>query len=376
VILDRALRRPWPVLVVWALVWALSHAAAHGWSWHFLVSGVDAFFSPNVLSLYADHPELQMGPLTFLVSGPFVLLTPGAVGQALVMLGLTAVGLLVVREVRLVTVDLGTGSQRSWFLVSLLILVVWSEIAVHWVHVDDAGALLFGVVALRLARQGRFLPAAIAIGLAIDFKPWAIPFAAIVFLAPFRRWVPLGLVAVGVVLVAWLPFVLGNSETLTAMKFAIPVDPASTLHLLDPNATGTPPWDRYAQILGALVLGVLAVARRRWWALVAVVIAVRLLLDPGAKNYYDVGIVLGAGIVDIALAFSVVPLATLSVFVFVYLPSYLLQDDPGPRSVLRTACLVLVLVLALAVPVRRRRAAHASEIAEPSRASGAETISP
>lgn len=356
-LVDRALKHPWAWLAGWALVWALVHVKAHGWSWHFLVTGVHALFSSAPLSLYAVHPELQMGPLTFLVGAPFVVLLHGVPGEVLGMLVLMAAGLLVVREIKGATVDLGTGSRRTWFVVALLVIPAWSELAVHWGHVDDAGALLFGVMGLRLMRQERFVLGAVALAVAVDFKPWAVPFAALLLLAPARRWLPLGLVFVGVVLVAWGPFLLGDPRTLAALRFAIPIDPASTLHLLGTPGSSTPSWDRYAQLLGALALGVLAVFRKRWWAVFAIALAVRLLLDPATKNYYDVGIVAGAGILDIALTLWVLPWLTIGVFVLVYLPSYALADDSLVRSALRTVALVAVVVVAFVVPPGRERPA-------------------
>ncbi len=42
---------------------------------------------------------------------------------------------------------------------------------------------------------------AVVLGLAVDFKPWALPFVAIVLIAPRRQWVPGALVWVAVVAV-------------------------------------------------------------------------------------------------------------------------------------------------------------------------------
>jgi hypothetical protein len=341
-------RHSWLVLILWSVVISLVHIPVHGSSWHYFVTGAHAFVSPDLLSLYARHPELQMGPLTFLVVAPFVLVLHGVPGELGAIALMTAVGLLVVRELRVLSAD--RFSRGQWLLVSLIIMAVWTELSVHWAHVDDAMALLCSIIGLRLIRTGHPWAAAVLLALAVDFKPWAAPFVALLLLASPRRWVPLGIVWLATVAVAWVPFFLGDPGTLTALRFGISIDPASTLHLLGTPGNVTPSWDRYAQIFGAVVLAAIAVWRKRWAAVFLVVVAVRLLLDPGTKNYYDAGLVVGAGLFDLALSYSIVPLATIATFVLVYLPSYALADLPTVRGLLRSIVLLALLVAAFVWP--------------------------
>lgn len=349
---DWLIAHPWIILVVWSYGVAAAHPPFHGVSWHYFVTAVHSFFSSHPLSIFALHPELQMGPLTFVVTAPFVLIIPGAAGQFAAMALMVAIGLLAVREIRSIAAD--RRDQRSWLVSSLLIMSVWTELAIYWGHLDDAFALYFGLLGLRLVRTVHPFGAAVALALSVDFKPWTAPLVALLLLAPPRRWIPLGAVWIALVAIVWLPFFIGDPSTAAALHFGIRVDPASTLHLLGVRDSTTPPWVREAQIFGGFALAALAVWRRRWASVFLIVIAVRLLLDPGTKNYYDAGLLVGAGVLDVALSRIRVPVASIIAFTLVYLPSHLLQHDPPIRGVIRTVALLAVIGIALVWPSRRQ----------------------
>ena len=347
-------RHPWVVLALWSAGWSLIHVAGRGWSWHFIAEGSTALFSSSGLDLYAQHPELQMGPLNFVLGAPFVLLLRGRPGEAAGLAFMLALGLLVVRELRARTGQRTVRSDQLWLGSSLLIMLVWTELAVHWGHLDDAMALLCTVVALRMVRSGHVLASAVWLGLAVDFKPWAIPFVALILIAPSRKWPLAALIWVAVVAAAWAPFVIAFPATLHLTEFTIPVDPASTLHLF--GATdGTPAWCRYVQILGGTALAVFAVARGRWASTVLVVIALRMLFDPATKTYYEAGLVVGTAVFDIALAVSVYPIASLAAMLTVYLPAVVVPEEPTVRGLLRTAGLTALICVGLAIPRRPDR---------------------
>jgi len=64
-------RRTWAARGAIALTTLL--AAAWAWptsalSWHFFPTGATALFGPSGLHLYVDHPELQVGPVAFVVA--------------------------------------------------------------------------------------------------------------------------------------------------------------------------------------------------------------------------------------------------------------------------------------------------------------------
>lgn len=343
-LLDLALRRRWLVLSVIAVLSGLSRLKAAGMSWHYLVTGVHVLLSPHAASLYARHPELQMGPLTFILGALFVVVLPGLLGKVAGMLFMLAVGVVITQQVGTLMHLPDRRAERRWFIASALGLIAWSEVAVHWGHLDDAMALLAAVVGVRLARNGTWVWAALAFAVAVDFKPWILPAVGLLMAAP-RRQALLGVVVFGAVIAAaWAPFVLLDPSTVGASGFRIAVSPASTLHLLHLASGGTPPWCRAAQLAGGLVLAAIAAKRGRWAAVLMIVIALRLLLDPGTKNYYDSGLLVATGVFDVA-AVTALPWATLAAALFVYLPSYALVGLPEERAVLRTVLLFGLLVV-------------------------------
>ncbi len=350
------LRHSWWTLIPWALLWAAVHFWSHGWSWHFFVTGVHALFSPAGLSVYVHHPELQMGPLAFVAAAPFVLFFPGQAGQLTGILAITALGLVAVREIALIAYGAVSRITMQWFASSLLILIVWAEVAAQTEHFDDALAIVSALIGLRLVRQSHPLAAAIMFGLAVDFKPWALPFGLLLLLAARRSWLPAAGLFVVVVAAAWLPFIVADPRTLEALHFGIRVDRDSTLHLIQPTATVTPGWDRYAQAGAAIVLSLIAIWRRQWAAVFTIVFAVRLLLDPGTKNYYDAGLVVGTALFDLITAVGALPFATMAAMLLVYLPSHVLVGLANVRGIIRTIALVGLLAAVVVVPALTRRA--------------------
>lgn len=351
-VIDHCLKRPWTVLLAWAALWCIIHLLFGGgfWSWHFEATGVRTLFSPAAMHLYAVHPELQMGPLSFVIGAPFVLLLPGPAGAVAGAAFMMGVGLMIVKSLRGLSKDFSSFNDRTWILVGMLVLMVWPELAIHWGHLDDAMALYCAVAGLRAVLAGRMYLAAAVLALAVDFKPWALPFAALLLLAPARRLAGLGAVWLVLILTVWAPFVLADPATLETVRFAIPISSASTLHLLALPDQLTPSWCRYVQIFGGLALAAVAARSRRPGAVLLLAITVRLLLDPATKNYYDAGLLVASGVFDLMSTVSIIPLATLAATALVYTPPYLLQGLPGTQGVLRTVAFLGLAVLAIAAP--------------------------
>src|SRR5206468_10142558 len=95
---DAAAARPWPWLVAVTVAATVAQLLARPtWlgSWYFARLGVHTLLSPVGLHLYALHPQLQMGPLTFVVCAPFVLLG-GAIGRPAAMVMMLLAGLIAV----------------------------------------------------------------------------------------------------------------------------------------------------------------------------------------------------------------------------------------------------------------------------------------
>jgi hypothetical protein len=293
----------------WAVLWFAVMVGQGGTSWHWFVEGQQALADlddriSGGLHLYAGLPYLQIGPVTFLVT---FLLGPAGSSYALLstqLLG-AAGGLLVLGLLRATAQDLrpelsGEELDRRTLSVALFFTPVWTWLAVGVVHLDDVLALLFVVLALRAAATGRPVLTGVLLGLAVDSKPWALPLACLLLLVPGGRRRLAGAAALGlVVAAAWLPFLLTDPGTLRALHYTIPNTALSTLRVLGVNDPRTPGWVRPAQTLLGLGLGALAIHRQRWAAVVLVVVASRLVLDPGTNRYYVAGLAVGAAAWDL-----------------------------------------------------------------------------
>src|SRR5579863_1106862 len=71
----RSRRRRFAMLTVWTIPWALYFGVHGGFSWHFfdqgsrlLFHGASAGQPAGGLHLYANYPQLQIGPVTFAIA--------------------------------------------------------------------------------------------------------------------------------------------------------------------------------------------------------------------------------------------------------------------------------------------------------------------
>jgi hypothetical protein len=357
---DIVLEQRWFLLSGWVLlVAAVQFLTTPRWlgSWHYIVTGVGVLTGPHPLELYATHPELQMGPVTFVLSAPFVLLG-GPLGLAGAAIAMDVIGLLVLREARALLRPGDAAGERRWFLTSLVVALGWNVLAVRYGHPDDVLALFAAVLALRMLRSDAVLRSALLLAISIDCKPWIAPLAFVLLAAPKRRWVPAAVIVIVVVAVAWLPFVF-SAGTIRATSFTIVVDPTASIRLLGLATANTPVWCRPAQMLIGSVLVAVVARRHRWSAALLVVVVVRLLLDPATHTYYDAGLLVAACVFDIGAA---IPVATLVALLGVHLPPVLHVTTPM-QAIVRLAALGLLLGLSL---VTRRRS-RADLLASPHR---------
>ena len=347
------------ILTGWAFALAAIMAVRGGRSWHYFTQGQQALGdlddpATGGLHLYAGLPHLQIGPLAFLATG---LTAPAGPRGALFLaqaFGVAAglVILVVLRDLaRLTRTEMDERElDRRLLLVGLFFLPVWVFLAVGQTHLDDVLALLLGVLALRAAIADRPVATGVLVGLAVDSKPWALPFLALVLLLSARRTTAVA-VAAGVVVAAWLPFFLGDPETVRALRYTIPNTPLSALRVLGVHSPATPPWCRPAQVALGATLAALAVRRGRWPLAVLLVITARVVLDPGTNRYYVAGVVVGAAIWDVLGARAKVPWWTGAAFVCLFASRTL----PLPPSTYGTATLVFFVgTCALLVSSRRR----------------------
>jgi hypothetical protein len=284
-------------LVAWSLAWFLAMARHGGAAWHFFVQGGRAladFGAPGGgLHVYAAAPVLQIGPLAFLAVDT---LTAVAGRPELLMaqlLGVATGGYVVWQAQRL--------GRRRALAAAVFFIPVWMYLAVASTHLDDVLALTFAVAAIAAARAGRPWWTGILLGLAVDAKPWALGFAALLLMLPGIRAVLRGAIGTAVAVVAgWVPFFLGDPNTVRLLHFTIANVPMSALRALGVTDPRTPGWDRPAQALLGIALGVVAVRRGRWPAVILLAVAARIALDPGANKYYAAGIAVGALVWDVA----------------------------------------------------------------------------
>lgn len=285
------------LLAGWTAFWFVAMARHGGLAWHFFEQGAQALADADDpaggLHLYAAAPVLQIGPLAFLVvdglrvlGGRHVLLAAQALGAAGGAYILWQAGRLGRRFV-------------PWAVV--FFVPAWMYLAVGSAHLDDVLALVGAVAALAAARAGRSGLAGLLLGLSMDAKPWALGFAALLLMLPGWRAVVRGALTTAVTVAAgWLPFFLADPRTTRLLHFTIANTSLSALRALGVTDPRTPAWDRPAQALLGIGLGILAIHHGRWQALPLLAVAARIALDPGTNKYYAAGAVAGALLWDLA----------------------------------------------------------------------------
>ncbi|MEY9875663.1 hypothetical protein ABH931_005167 [Streptacidiphilus sp. MAP12-33] len=359
------LRRHHALLVGWTVLWFVLVAPSGGVSWHYLRQGEQLLFGGTPdggLSLYANHPDLQIGPVSLAVarlSQPFA----PAIGQLLAEAAMSVLGLvmliLVGRTAALHYLGTGTNHRRLQqriLVAGLAFIPMWIEVSVRFAHLDDVLALFFATVAVHSLAKGGSWAVAVWLALAVDAKPTAVPFAVLLLALPRGSRRGPFLLFCAVVAVAWLPFYLGNLGSVSAAQFAIPNQPASSLRWLGVHSAGTPSWDRPAQFgLGAL-LGAIAIWRGRWPAVILLGADARILLDPSTYTYYSASVLLGTLLWDAVGQRRLVPWWSWIALLSLYGGTLVIPDDPT-RGLVRLGFVVLSVsyVLLWPTPGRKRQ---------------------
>jgi hypothetical protein len=336
----------WPGLTAWTLLMCLVQAPHLGTSWYFFDEGARLLRGPGGLHLYAWHPELQFGPISAVAAVPFSAAGPHA-GRLLAAAVMAVTGPLLLRSVaRRSQAPLPTVAAAG-----VPFLLVWTQLGVGAGHLDDVLALCLAVAAVHQLPR-RPVVAAVLVGLAADAKPWGAAFVVVLLAVPMGRLPRAVAVWAVVVVVAWLPFVLADHTTVSALShFTIRNSPSSTLRFFEVDTARTPPWDRAAQLMIGLALGALAVRRHGPEAGLVAVVAARLLLEPGTHIYYCGGLLAATLAYDLAVSRRPVPVLTLSAFFLYYVPqgvrSVHFFDDAAStsRALLCFSLLVVVVVL-------------------------------
>jgi hypothetical protein len=322
----------------WSMACFLVNLPGGGYSWHYFATGATLLFDGGTagapsggLHLYAHYPSLQIGPATF-VAAEVLRALPSAAALLTAQVVLMALGPLILVQLRSIVRILrptaaDTRAVRATALVAgCAFLTVWASLAVYYTHLDDALALFLTVLVIRALAEGAPALAGIFLGLACDAKPWALVFAPLLWATPRGRRRYAASFAATLVAAAWLPFVLADPGTLQAAGYTIVNAPSSALRALGVSDPKTPPWDRAGQLLLGSALGVLAIRRRRWPAVLLLGVSTRLLLDPGVYDYYTAGLLLGALSWELLGLQQPCPWWTLSSFVTLYLAPRLLTS--------------------------------------------------
>src|SRR5579863_8678044 len=375
-------------LTGWTAAWFAILARHGGISWIFFVKSSSLLFAgtylghnrPGFMHVYASYPGMQIGPLAFVLAQVLRTAVPGQPigpyqGVVLAQLVMSAIGLLILVIIRRIATlarpDLAERRDFRWAFVGggALFIVAWSELAVAYGHLDDALALLLAAIAVWAAVTGRPAATGLALGLAVDAKPWALIFLPVLLLsgglsswlsptaaarpirASRRAWLIAATSAALVIAAAWLPFFIAEPQTVRALHYTIGNMPDSALRALGVTTQRTPPWDRQAQIVLGCALGVIAIARRRWPAVLLLGAGARIALDPGVHGYYTPGIMIGALLWDLLGSRRPLPIWTaVSFFALNVVP--LVSGNDSIRGEFRLYLIVAFTLAILAGPSR------------------------
>lgn len=353
------------LLAVWTVLWFALVEPHGGFSWHYLRTGGKLIYEgasgrgDGGLNLYAHHPELQMGPVSFLAAGlfnPF----PEAIGQMLAAAVMSLLGLVILvlagRSAAWHFLGTGTNHQRlrqRVLAAGLAFIPMWIEVAVRFGHLDDVLALFFTALAVRSVTLGHAAATGVFLALAMDSKPTALAFLPLLLALPRDRWPRAGLWCAGLVALAWLPFFVGAPHSFAAAEFTIPNQPASALRWLGVGDPQTPPWDRPAQAALGLALGCLAVWRGRWSAVVLLGANARIALDPSVYTYYTASVLLGTLLWDVIGQRRLVPWWSWIALITLYGSVFVVPDDSA-RGLIRLGFVAVSTAYVLFWPVRDR----------------------
>ncbi len=375
---------PWLLLWPWALAWVAFQAGMAGQSWHFFAQGGRLLFANSAgagLHLYAGHPDLQIGPLALALSGLLRAIGPGN-GETTAIAAMSLTGPLALAAVWRLVPACERGHRTRLLFAGLLFLPVWAELTTHFAHIDDLLALGFSVAALHAVARRHPVWAGLALAAAADSKPWAAAFVVLLLALPRRQWLTALAVFTGGIAAVWLPFMLADPRTLSAVtRFTIPNDPSSALRVLGVVDPRTPWWDRSAQLLLGMAGGAVAVWRGRWPAVLLVAVAARILLDPGVYAYYTAGALLGTIVVNLVVTRWRLPWATATAALLLYVARFTHKLIPFSLHQLGELRLVFAIglpVAVLGIPgwwVARRPGRHArSQVAShPAAPAGADS---
>ncbi len=321
---------------------------------------------PGGLHLYASYPEFQFGPLALIAAVPLWAAGWSARWLAAVaMLGIGWASLVLIDRAASGTGSAGTdvGAARparvepaelGRLVGGVVAAVAWVPLAARYLHIDDALAVLAIVGAVVAIRCERGVLAGLLVGAAIGCKPWAAPMMPMLAGLPRTQWRRAGAAAVAATAAVWLPFLIAAPSMVRAGSPQVDVSDASVLRLFGvPGGIG-PGWVRPVQLVVAGVCATVAATRGRWTGVALVVLAVRILVDPGTFEYYTSALVVAALVWDTVARSSAVPVATVSAALALDLAEVVVASATA-RAVLRLGAVLGLVGWVTCAPIRRPR---------------------
>jgi hypothetical protein len=360
------------VVALWTAGWAARAWSVSGISWHFFADGGRLLVGPAGLHVYADHPELQTGPLSLAAAALLRGLPPGT-AEKVALVAMTAAGPLLLAA--LAPLVPAVHRVPRLLLAGLVLAPAWTVLSVRWGHLDDVLAMAAAVGAVRAMCAGRPVLTGLALAAAVGCKPWAIGFVPLALSLPVSGWAAaLGAAAFGTAIV-WSPFVVVDPATLDALHPNVALVPSSGLHALGVRGTVVPAWGRAAQLVVSTVVAAVAGLVGRWPGVLLVTVAVRLALDPQDNAYYVGSAALAAAVFDLLATRWRIPWTTLVTVLVLWQPfvsdyahrmtatnglTHWWFAHPGTVGAVHLVWSVAVVALVLATPRPARRPGGAS----------------
>lgn len=322
---------------------------------------------PGGLHLYASYPEFQFGPLALIAAVPLWAAGWSARWLAAVtMLGIGWASLVLIDRAASGTggiagTDVGAArparvepAELGRLVGGVVAAVAWVPLAARYLHIDDALAVLAIVGAVVAIRCERGVLAGLLVGAAIGCKPWAAPMMPMLAGLPRTQWRRAAAAAVAATAAVWLPFLIAAPSMVRAGSPQVDVSDASVLRLFGvPGGIG-PGWVRPVQLVVAGVCATVAATRGRWTGVALVVLAVRILVDPGTFEYYTSALVIAALVWDTVARSSAVPVATVSAVLALDLAEVVVASATA-RAVLRLGAVLGLVGWVTCAPIRRPR---------------------
>jgi hypothetical protein len=300
--------------------------------WNQFVDAGRAMTGQSGWSVFAQHHDVQTGPLSLLIVRLFALTPRNGFVACVLASGVLALYVLAVIERRSTRTIPEDAVMPT--LGGVVLLFWWAKLGGYG-HLDDAMVLTAGVASTVMVRRGAKLPAAVLLGLSIAVKPWAVILIPITLCrsGSWRKRVEGPLLSVLIGGVLWAPFIVFEPDTLQSMRPTVNVAADSVLRLLGVDGNNLPASLRTVQLLAALAVASVAAWRGRVGGVLLAAVAVRLITDPGTWGYYTPGLVVGALLWETFEAKRRVPWATIAASLFL-LPSWI-QPSADVRAWLR-----------------------------------------